>query len=191
MADHDQLLANVALISNAMDGVARHLHLDAADAEDWKQFAWTMLLERPGMLTARFHGRSSKRTFLGVVLKHNCVDWLRHRNRSPLARARDLADVPIALDRASRRAFIDPLVAAEEFEAREERRRSVHASLTSLNAADRAIITAWYFDKRSIDSVATGIGCSPAAAYQRVHRALARLRAQMSAARPTNGSRHK
>lgn len=68
----------------------------------------------------------------------------------------------------------------EESVQSHERRQQLHAALAQLKTKDREIISLRYFEGLSGEETAVILGCSPANAHVRLHRALKRLRQQLN-----------
>jgi RNA polymerase sigma factor (sigma-70 family) len=170
---------DVAMVTDALNGVCRTLHLRGDQAHAWRTEAWEMLLVHGVVLHRSFRGESSPRTFIGAVLYHHAVDWLR-RSSHP----RDAFDGSIvSLDEAfqflqlhNMCGVADPLIAAADVQAHDDDLDRLHAVVDRLSAGDRLLIVEHYLRGRTLADIASEIGCTHAAARQRVHRAVGRLR---------------
>lgn len=93
--------AELATLDRVIRLVARSGRLQPQDAEDFAQSVHVRLLERGYDVFDRFHGRSSLRTYLTVVVRRLLLDWrnaLQGKWRASAAAAR-LGPTAVALER--------------------------------------------------------------------------------------------
>jgi RNA polymerase sigma factor for flagellar operon FliA len=93
-------LANLPLIDEAIRWVCRRNRCSAEEAEDFRSMAHLRLIEDDYAVLRRHEGRSSLRSYLGVVLARLFVDHRRHEWGvwRPCAAARRLGPVAVRLD---------------------------------------------------------------------------------------------
>jgi RNA polymerase sigma factor (sigma-70 family) len=74
-----EFLAHLPFIERAASHVARSNHLSAEDAEDFLSCVKVKLIENDYGVLRKFEGRSSLRTFLGVVIQREFIEFQRQR----------------------------------------------------------------------------------------------------------------
>ncbi|RMG43929.1 MAG: sigma-70 family RNA polymerase sigma factor [Acidobacteria bacterium] len=127
-------------------------------AEEALQMAYLKIIEG----RARFHGRSSLKTWLFAVIRHTALDLLRRRGREA-ARLR-----PVAAEAPGRG---DP----EEHALARERSDAIRRGLDRLSDRQRAILHLVFYQGLTLDDAAQVLGISPGAARVHYARAKARL----------------
>jgi RNA polymerase sigma factor (sigma-70 family) len=165
----------MTMVNEAAEGVARRRHLYGERAREWRQEAWLHLVEHGARLSQSFRGTASARTFLGAVLDHHCVDWLRRENRIQRSPQHPLGEAALGIHTASERMFIDPMIALEEEVERTKLMKRLRTALAQLSPCDRGVVTACCINGEPVCDWAAVAGCTPAAARQRLCRALRRL----------------
>jgi RNA polymerase sigma factor (sigma-70 family) len=74
-----EFLAHLPFIERAAAHVARTNHLSAEDADDFSSCVKMKLIENDYAVLRKFQGRSSLRTFLGVVIQREFIEFQRER----------------------------------------------------------------------------------------------------------------
>lgn len=176
---------DAAVVNDAIDGVARRRGFFGTAADDWRQTAWLVLLRRANHLARRFRGACAPRTFLGTVLDHHCVDWLEgERRQLSIVDVRGMAaDLARYADRSSAPMSSDPLVHGEDCLVEEDRLTRLRTALAQLTSEERLVLTL-RFDGADARALSSRLGCTKAAARQRVHRAVVKLRQLMGVEPP-------
>jgi RNA polymerase sigma factor (sigma-70 family) len=171
-----RLLGNPSVVSDAIRIVGLRRRLRGDDLDEWRQWAWVWLLRNEGRLENRFRGGCGPKTFLVAVLTHTFIDWCRERRRFWSNQLEPLEAAQRTLHVLSARAFHDAAAMAAADELMAVRCGQIVRALDGLTGPDRDLIVAHVLAERPLTELADLTGCSPAAMYQRLHRALARLR---------------
>lgn len=127
-----------------------------ADAEDAAQEVALRLYRA----VAQFEGRSSLRTWLSTIIRNECINLIRKRQRALLT---DHMQALIALhegDRRNPRASADVPLAA------------VRVTLDRLPAQAREVLLLRFFSELGLDDIAAVLGISLSATKMRLYRAL-------------------
>jgi RNA polymerase sigma factor (sigma-70 family) len=162
-AEHSSENAFRALVerhSGMVYGVARRLVGDEHAAADITQSAFLALARKAASLPRSVHLAGWLHTAARYAASHWLRSEARRRDREKAASAEEIH----AVNEESERTW-------------DEISPWLDAALASLSARDREAVLLRYFEQRSFDEVATGLGTTEDAAKMRVSRAVRKLRA--------------
>jgi len=135
--------------------IAKGILLNSEEAADAVQEVFTLVYRH----IKRFDRRSRFSTWLfRIAVNRSIQEARKNRNKWRLVELNEAM---------AREASADP----DHFDPR------IHRAIAQLSAADRAILTLFYWEDLSLEQIGASLGCNPNAAKTRLYRARERFRA--------------